>query len=500
METLNFMDPKQRRRQYVTLMIGYALVGCAIILMTTILVFVAYGFGFQNGQVIQNGLVFVSSTPQSAQIYINNKLYKDQTNTRVVLPSGVYNFALKRTGYRTWQRSISVTGGLVESFVYPFLFPTSLTATTRQTYATTPSLVTQSLDRRWLLVARPRSFSSFDMYDLNNPSQAPVIVNLPDGLLTDATSSQSLQTVAWAGDNTHLLLEHQYDGKTEYILVNRTNPDQSINLTRNLSLSTTASDVRLNDEKYNQYVILDTTAHTLTRATLGTAQTTPYASSVSSVLAYTTYGTNTLLYVTPDTTDKAKVDVDLYDGTNTYLIRRAAANTTYLLNLSTYSGALYVAVSAASENEAYVYEDPASQIANPHVGVAIPAEVFSIIDPNYLQTSTNGQYIAFEHGTQFAVYDADNQESFSYTVPGALDTPQTHATWMDAARLMYVSKGQLVVFDYDGQNRQTLVSTDAAYIPSFDPNYKNMYTFMPSAANKANELLMATPLRTSADR
>ena len=497
METLNFMDPKQRRRQYLTLMIGYALVGCAIILMTTILVFVAYGFGFQNGQVIQNGLVFVSSTPHPAQVYVNGKAYKSQTNTRMVLPSGVYNFALKRAGYRTWQRSISVTGGQVESFVYPFLFPASLTATTRQTYATAPALVTQSLDRRWLFVGRPHAVSSFDMYDLNNPSQAPTIVNLPDGILTAATSSQSLQAVAWAGDNTHLLLTHKYDGKTEYILVDRTAPDQSINLTRDLSLSPASSDVRLSDEKYNQYLVLDTAAHTLSRAVLGTAQVTPY---LSNVLAFTTYGNNTTLYVTPDAADKAKVDVDLYDNNTTYLIRRAAANTTYLLNLSSYSGALYVAVSAASENEAYVYEDPASQIANQHIGVAIPAEVFSITTPDYLQTSTNGQYIVFEHGTQFAVYDADSQESFSYRVSGAPDTPQAHAMWMDAARLMYVSKGQLVVFDYDGQNRQTLISADAAYIPSFDSNYKNMYTFMPSAANKANELLMATSLRTPADR
>jgi len=84
--------------------------------------------------------------------------------------------------------------------------------------------------------------------------------------------------------------------------------------------------------------------------------------------------------------------------------------------------------------------------------------------------------------------------------PDALDAPQVHAAWMDGAHLDLVSKGQIIAMDYDGQNRQVLVSADPHYDLSFDQQYKTMYAFVPSAADKTQELLTTTSLRTPADQ
>jgi hypothetical protein len=496
METLNYMDPRERRRQFTRLMVGYVLVGCAVVLMSLVLLFVAYGFGYKDGQVIQSGLVFLSSNPHPAEIYLDGKLYKSTTNTRLVLPSGTYGIDLKRTGYRDWQRSITVSGGQVGSYVYPFLFPTDLTTTTRQSYITPPAFVTQSLDRRWLLVARPASLASYDLYDLNNIKQVPVVLNLPAGVLS-AGAAQSMAVVGWAGDNTHVLLAHTYDGKVEYILLSRSAPEQVVNLTKLLTLPTGNVEVRFNNAKYDQYQVFDTAGHTVSRATLNAPQLVPY---LTNVLAYDTYGTSTALYATPDLNDKTKVDINYNDGGTVYTIRRAAVSTTYLLKLSSYDGKTYVAMAASSENTAYVYENPVAQITNKRLGAAVPVDVFSITAPDMVTSSPSGQYIAFEHGTSFAVYDADNAQGFSYTVPAAMDKPQSHAVWMDGARLTYVSNGQLVVFDNDGQNRQTLAPADADYPSVFDPSYKFVYTFEQSSGDKANELFTSTSLRTLADQ
>ena len=62
---MDFMDPAWRRRHNIMVIVGYVLIGITLLLATIILIFVAYGFGYQNGQVVQNGLLFLSSGPKS---------------------------------------------------------------------------------------------------------------------------------------------------------------------------------------------------------------------------------------------------------------------------------------------------------------------------------------------------------------------------------------------------------------------------------------------------
>lgn len=497
MEAIEFMDPKRRRRHDVMLLVGYVLVGCAILLITVILLFVAYGFGVKNGRVIQNGLLFISSTPNPAQIYMDGTHYPGSTNTKLVLQAGTYAFDLKRTGYRDWQRSIVVEGGQVESYTYPFLFPVTLTASTRQDYTGTPSVITESPDHRWLAIAEPGNVTVFDVYDLNNPQRAPSVVSLPADLLTVSGTSLTVQVTGWSDDNDHVLLAYTVGSATNYILMSRSSPTQSVNLTKTFALAP-GEQLQLSNKRADQFIAYNPATHALARMSLSAPQPQPYVQLP--VLAYATYGDNTLLYVTPDVSVQNKVDVDLYDGSNTYLVRRVAANTNYVLNLAVYSGDLYAAVAVASEHMGYLYLNPASQITNAQIGVAVPVYAFRLASPDYIAFSPNSQYVLFESGGNFAVYDAENEQAYTYGIPDTLDVPQVHAYWMDNARLMYVSHGQVVVADFDGQNRQVLVSADPRYEPIFDQNYKIMYALVPSASDSAHWLLVSTPLRTPADQ
>lgn len=491
------MDPRQRLRHNILLAAGYVLIAIALLLLTVILLFVAYGFGLQNGKVIQSGLLFLSSSPNPAQIYINGSRYSSDTNTKLVLQEGTYKFTLKRAGYRDWQRSIEVDGGTVESYAYPFLFPASLTTNTAHAYAAAPALTTESPDRHWLLVERPDAFGSFDLYDLTNPKKQPVDITIPSNLLATVNGTQNLQLVAWADNNDYLLLKHTYETNTEYILLRRSNPADSVNLTKTLNLPLVNTDIRLRNNKYDQYLVWDTATHDLSRTSLGAPTLAPY---LKNVLAYAPYGDNTVLYVTPDPIEASKVDMTLYDGSKSYIIRQSAVSPAYLLDIASYSGDLYVAASSSSEGTAFVYKNPTDQISSSQLGVAVPVQVFRIKDPTYVSFSTTAQYVVFESGTRIAAYDAENQQGFDFTMPDTLDAPQAHAEWMDGAHLDLVSKGQIVVMDYDGQNRQVLVSADSRYDLAFDQQYKTMYAFVPSAADKAQELLTSTSLRTPADQ
>jgi hypothetical protein len=264
-----------------------------------------------------------------------------------------------------------------------------------------------------------------------------------------------------------------------------------------LSLPPTGLELQLSNQRFDQYILYNSTDRTLSRLRLEAPLPQPY---LSGILAFKTYGDNMVLYVTPSATDPSKVDIKLYDSGNTYLIRTASASPSYLLDINQYSGELFVAAASPSEGIVYVYRDPLTQIEDKQLGQAIPAQVFRLKDPTYVSFSPGSQYIVFESGTDFAVYDADRLIGYTYSAPDALDTPQTHAYWMDGARLDYISHGQIVVFDYDGSNRQVLVSASAQYKPAFTPSNKYLYTFVPAVANPTHMLWTNTSLRTPADQ
>ena len=76
---MDYLDRKKTYRNNVILLVGYVLIMLAIVVSALVLLYEAYGFGLgKNGSVIQSGLVFFSSQPNPANIYVNgnsNRVY-----------------------------------------------------------------------------------------------------------------------------------------------------------------------------------------------------------------------------------------------------------------------------------------------------------------------------------------------------------------------------------------------------------------------------------------
>ncbi|MDB5164644.1 MAG: hypothetical protein JWL89_270 [Candidatus Saccharibacteria bacterium] len=491
---MEYLDPKKEFRHHIIIMVGYACLAIAITIATLVLLYQAYGFGLgKNGTVIQNSLTFFSSHPNPANIYIDGKQNKAQTNSRLVLPEGIYKVLLARDGYRDWQRTVELDGGSVQHYDYPFLFPKKLETKKIQTYSAEPGLLAQSRDRRWLVAQQPASVVNFDVYDLKNPTKNAVVLTLPSTILTKATSGESWRLGEWADDNQHLLLQHLYDNKMEYILVDRVNPEKSLNL--NTTLSASPTKITLNDKKYDKYYLYDATANSLQTASIDAP--TP-KSLLENVLSYQSYGNDTVLYATIADTPDAKVLIKLKVGDTTYPIRSFSPGTTYLLDLTKYSNSLYVTAGASSQNKVYIYKDPIGQLHTRPKQALIPTQVLHVEQPNYLSFSNSAQFVMAQSGNQFGVYDIENKKGFSYITTHPLDQDVSHATWMDGNRLMYVSGGKLLVFDYDNTNQQELMANSPRSLPAFSPDYAFVYGLTPSATAGQTDLSQ-TSLLSAAD-
>jgi hypothetical protein len=476
---MDFLDPKKQKAHSRRLTLGYALIGLVLLLGTTILLYLAYGFGIdKNGRVIQNGLVFVSSQPAGADIYVNG-MQKGQTNTRVVLPAGSYTAEIKRTGYNNWKRAITVEGGSVERFDYPFLFPSKLVTTTTKQYAAAPAFTSQSLDRRWLL-AQGTASDTFDLYDFNGDKPVTKQVAISTDLYSPSTVTKGWESIEWADDNRHVVLRRTYDKSgqkgTEYILFDRQDPTASQNLGTVLGANPTT--IELRNHKFDQYYLFDQNAGQLLTATL--KKPTPQ-SYIKDVLQFKS-DSDMVMYVTAADTPADKVSVRIRQGDNTYTLRQMPKSSLYLLKLAHYNDIWLMAAGSQVENKVYVYENALDTLKDGDKPVLVPVQILKVMNPTYVSFSNNARFVMAENGDHFAVYDAETKKGYAYQIKTPLDATQTHATWMDGFRLSVTSGAKVQVFEFDGANPQTLVANDPAFIPFFDRNYGFVYTLTPADA------------------
>ena len=478
---MEYLDPKKQKQYRLFLFIGYGLIAIAIVIGCMILLWEAYGYSVKNGQVVQNGMLFLSSQPNPASVDINGQLNAASTNTRLTINAGTYNFTLKAAGYRPWSHTIPIIGGQVVHYDYPLLFPTKLIPKTVAKYSAAPEIATESPSQQFLLVSSVTNFGSFLLYDLTNPTAAPIALTIPSSLLTTAQTTQTWKVIGWADDNQHVLLEHLYDGTSEFIELNTVDATQSININRTFNLNPTT--VSLNNLKYDQFYFYDATSQVLSSGSLSAATATQVEPAV---IAYKSYQSNIIVYATKTGAPAGQVAVEIDSGGQDYFVRDMPISSTYLLNMTNFSGNDYLVVGASSDNLIYLYENPLSEATATPVQKITPFRALRMNNPTFDSFAPTAQFILVESGNSFAVFDFYNNASHYYVNSSLLDAPQTHAVWMDGDRLTYVSGGKLIVADYDNTNRQTLTNALPAYQPFFAPDYHSYFTLSSGSAGSVD--------------
>lgn len=493
---VDYLNPKKRKWHLVRLFSGYILVAMAVAVAVVVLFYLVLGFSYKNGVIVRDGMMFLSSTPGNANITLDGQP-NGTTSKRLIIEAGKYNVELTRSGYRPWQRTIDLIGGRVQRYGYPLLIPNNLVSTPVLNLSGNPSIATESPNDQWLLIGDASDLTKFKLIDLSSPAQ-PVITSfsLPSDLLPDSTSG-TWKLVEWADDNQHVLLEHDFNGQSGYVLVDISNPANSINL--EAAFGRKVTNAALVSQAYNQFWFFDPTTHELDQATLGNNSVTPY---LSNVLAYKDYAGGVVVYATQ--AKNGSVNIIWNQGGQNYLIASGLPyqpnSSDYLLNLAQYSGDWYLAVGETSGSQVVIYKNPLDFISN-YPNQPVPADwIMKIKDPSYLGFSANTQFLLAESGRQIAVFNALYHTGYSYELE-KLDAPQQNVIWMDGYHLLYVAGGQLNIRDFNGINQQALVGTNPVYQPFFSPGQEYLFTLSSTtdATGAAATVLSSTPLRIPAD-
>lgn len=447
---------------------------------TYILERAADGFGYntKTGQIIENGLLFVDSKPGGADIYLNGQKQSNTTAARLVLPAGEYTLTLKKSGYRDWQRKFVLYGHSVARFVYPFLFPEKPRITPLKTYDVMSPLVSESPDHHWLLVQTAAADGSlaFDEYDTSALAQAPLALDMPASLLTASTDPSSIKEVEWSTDNKHLLLEHDFGANKEFIIFDRTDPTQSINVNNLFKISPT--EVSLRDKKVDQLYIYSHDKGSLQVADVGQDQLDP--PFLKNVLAFKPYGSSIISYVTDVGAPTGDVVAKIWDNGNTYPFYTFTAGSTYLLDIAQFQSHIYYVAGSNAEERVNIYRDPEAYIKDPNYGKAVPLIALDNLGATKVGFSDNARFIGAEAGQTFAVYDLEQLEYYHYVVKQQL---AASLTWMDGHRFIGVSGGNVFVCDYDGTNQILVTPTVLDRGAYFSNDYNQMIVFAPVAGS-----------------
>lgn len=499
---MDFLDPKRERRQHIFLLTGYALIGLAIAIASLLLLYQTDGYCVdKKGAVDRCGLVFVSSQPSGALVTIDGKKQQPRTNTKFNMRSGSYLFNVSQTGYMAWQRQIEVNGGDVQRFDYPLLIPEKLQTSTISTVATKPSQVTQSPDKRWLLLfdaaAQTPTFRELDLR--KTTSQSATALSMPADVFTAPSSTTETpsvwEVVEWSSDNRHMLLKHTYaapaaadssqtNNQQEYLVFDRQTPQETRNITRELALGQSERLSLFNKKPTAFYAYNPETKTLRTLALNGGA---PTNTELPNVEAYKTDGADSILYVTSvppsGKTTIGKVSVVLQRGEQVRVLRQLQVSQDgYLLDMARYDGDWYVLVAAKNAKGAYVYKNPIDQQLETPSSFPAPFRFLRLDKPGYASFSATAQFVAMQQGQQFVVYNFDSGDTYRFSAANVSDIPQTYFQWMDGNRLATVSGGKVTFIEYDNLNPRTLTETDAQSGFYFSPDFRRLLTLKTQAS------------------
>ncbi len=486
---MDYLDPEKKRIHRIQLFIGYGLFAIVIAFGTVILAYLANGYYLDRdtGSVIQNGLVFVDSRPGGADVFVNEQKQQGKTDSRLVIPSGEYDIAVRKEGYREWNRSLTLEGGSLRKLTYARLIPESLSTANSTSFRSQPIFASQSINKKWLVLSHADEPLNLTLLNLDSQTIPSGSIVLPASLVTEPGGV--IEVVEWSDNNRVFLASYTTPTSVEYLTIDREIPENSTNVSRVLGLAT--AEITLLDRNDSSFFVFNSPTQQLFTASIGSGiSTSPIVDK--KLLSYKTFTNDWLLYVV-ESGEEGLVDVRFKRGDKDILLKQLKTDKEYLLELAKLGNAPIMGISSPTENRAIVYNDPEKFInENPEVKIPVATTVLRVPGIQGLTISSDSSIIMGYGQDNFASHEFEADRSYNFAFEGAID-PNQELRWMDGQHLLYSSGGIQRLIDFDGSNSYDLVAS----IPSLGSFYTNsierMFAFAP--ATPATETVLETPAR-----
>ncbi len=476
---MDYLDPKKKQQKRARLLISYGLFGVLIAMATILLFSITTGFDVDRntGQLIQNGLIYVDSKPESARIILNGQEQGNRTEARLIVPEGSYDIQLQRDGYRSWQRTVSLDPATVRRINYARLIPEQIDSEPAVALEFVPDVVSQSIDKRWIVLAEHDDKLKMELLDIESQPFETTSIEFPVDFI-ESRKKGTWEILEWADNNTTFLASYTTSDGVEYMLVNRDKPLESINLA-SVFEDVAYDTVTMRNRKKDLLFLHNSKTGELRAANATSGLSEVYASEVQQ---YNSFGQD-VVFITEAGAPKGQVRAVLQRGEDALTLRVIDAADTYLLEISKLGSEFVVGVSSPVQNRVWVYKDPvAASGENQTTGIPVPTTVLRLEEPEDLLISSDSSVIMARGGNKFASYEFEEDRDYNFTLDGKLNGKKEFR-WLDGRHFTIAIDGVQYMVDYNGDNLYDLANSVVNLGSFFDKDIDFMFTFS-TADNK----------------
>jgi hypothetical protein len=435
-----------------------------ILVVAGTFVLVAYGndysYDFSTHKIIQNGHIIIDSIPSGVAVQADGKDIKKKTPYQAVYKVGTHTFSLAENGFWTWQKTLSVSPGVVTLANYVVLVPRNpkVTVLDSRTQILDESM---SKDLHHLAYITGGPDGAVYTLDLGNPT--PVKIYSPQPA-TATTPAEVLTGVSWSADNSHLLISSLIGSTVTYRLASASG-GTPVDLTTQYQFDFTGLTFSSSNWQQMYWISPD-----------GLRRLDVSAQSVSAVLAPDVIQfwvvPGRVLYVQQSDGADELWSVD-GSGHRQELIEALANSASYSVTYASFGGTDELAVVPVKTGTGTLYS-----------GIYSSTPVAKVIARGVTAASfsPDGHLLAFSSPTSIVTYDLNQSTIFdrlvSYTItnqPGNL----SYLSWFDNYHLLTNRSGSLYWSEYDGSNLIKLGPVDQSFSVYGTSDAKSITEFKP---------------------
>lgn len=471
---MNKQSPK--KRETIRLIVTNTIMAISVVVIATFvtLYMLGYRFNTSNGGLVQYAFLQFSSTPSGATVTIDGAVLGAQTPTKTSTPAGKHNVVMWRDGYRKWTKAVTLQAGTLTWLNYTLLVPEKLSVEPIGKYDSIHASLA-ALDNNEMIIQAKADTPQFDLINTSSDKVKTTTLILP-ATAYSAGINHTFSLDKWDDGGRYVLIKHDYDSKTEWLVMDTQNVESTQNISGLLDVS--INKIVFDGTSGNAFYALvgsDVRALNLSAGTLSK----PLISNVSSFDYYTDAKVITYIGTTSD--GKSNVIGVYRDGDESASVIKTVAKSSSDNNLhittTHYYNEYYVAISEA--NKIQIMSGSYPNTTDNTSSMKTIASLTTSENINDLSFSPSGEYLIAKNGAYFATYDLEYQTKAESTIGG--NGTLGSLKWLDDNHLWSDRDGRLTIRDFDGKNVYSINATLVGQDVELTKNGRFLYSI-----NKTN--------------